>query len=306
MGFVRKATIISTGGLARAGGMKGKSKKERNAEANEKLAKIEAKRFKAEQKVAKEEEKATKAEQRAASTVQTSVAGTTQSVQPAPTSPLVAPAQGPPSGWYLDPHGLRVQRWWDGTKWTDVTQPVPVQEAGVPPAMDIASEREPSIAPPGNLMPEIEVPAGISPAVAVPHGDLANEGTGGGQLADRVPNEVKKVEDDAQSPQFGEVACNSETVTFVTRLWGQDNTHQVKMAKVGKKPVKIKLGKSGMLDMTVAPGVLTMKGLTLEQCASSLKKIAAFKPELSVDVSSTELADALGAAGLAIVVQVVS
>jgi len=35
MGFMRKAAIVSTGGLARAGGVRGKSKKERNAHANE-------------------------------------------------------------------------------------------------------------------------------------------------------------------------------------------------------------------------------------------------------------------------------
>jgi hypothetical protein len=57
MGFIRKATIISTGGLAGAAGVKGKSKKERNAKANEKMAKIEGKRFKAEQKAAKAERK---------------------------------------------------------------------------------------------------------------------------------------------------------------------------------------------------------------------------------------------------------
>ena len=62
MGFIRKATIIGSFGTARVAGVKGNSKKERNAEANEKMAKVEAKRFKAEQKAAKAEQRAAKVE----------------------------------------------------------------------------------------------------------------------------------------------------------------------------------------------------------------------------------------------------
>lgn len=29
--------------------------------------------------------------------------------------------QGPPAGWYPDPHGQATQRWWDGTRWTEHT-----------------------------------------------------------------------------------------------------------------------------------------------------------------------------------------
>ncbi len=32
---------------------------------------------------------------------------------------------GPPSGWYLDPGGLQVLRWWDGRQWGSQTQPLP-------------------------------------------------------------------------------------------------------------------------------------------------------------------------------------
>jgi hypothetical protein len=31
---------------------------------------------------------------------------------------------GPPPGWYLDPGGLQVARWWDGTQWSPHTQPL--------------------------------------------------------------------------------------------------------------------------------------------------------------------------------------
>jgi len=32
---------------------------------------------------------------------------------------------GPPPGWYLDPQGMQVLRWWDGTRWGPQTQPLP-------------------------------------------------------------------------------------------------------------------------------------------------------------------------------------
>jgi hypothetical protein len=34
------------------------------------------------------------------------------------------PPPGPPAGWYPDPHGLQVMRWWDGTQWGPQTQPM--------------------------------------------------------------------------------------------------------------------------------------------------------------------------------------
>ncbi|GLX07645.1 hypothetical protein Misp03_45710 [Microbispora sp. NBRC 16548] len=37
-----------------------------------------------------------------------------------------------PAGWYPDPYGSPLLRWWDGTQWTDATH-APGQEAGAPP-----------------------------------------------------------------------------------------------------------------------------------------------------------------------------
>ena len=35
------------------------------------------------------------------------------------------PLSGPPPGWYLDPGGMQVLRWWDGIRWGPQTQPLP-------------------------------------------------------------------------------------------------------------------------------------------------------------------------------------
>ena len=61
------------------------------------------------------------------------------------------PAQGPPQGWYQDPHG-RGLRWWDGTAWTEHTHaaapvsPEPQEEEAAPEAdaVTIGGEEEPA------------------------------------------------------------------------------------------------------------------------------------------------------------------
>lgn len=45
------------------------------------------------------------------------------------TSPTTPPAQHPPAGWYPDPEGKPMQRYWNGVAWTEQFAP---QAAGVP------------------------------------------------------------------------------------------------------------------------------------------------------------------------------
>ena len=44
----------------------------------------------------------------------------------------IEPPAGPPPGWYLDPGGQQVLRWWDGRQWAPHTQPLPDLQAGAP------------------------------------------------------------------------------------------------------------------------------------------------------------------------------
>lgn len=38
---------------------------------------------------------------------------------------MTAPVSSPAPGWYPDPTGPLQNRWWDGTAWTEHTQPLP-------------------------------------------------------------------------------------------------------------------------------------------------------------------------------------
>jgi|SRR5450631_1140148 len=38
--------------------------------------------------------------------------------------------QGPLPGWYLDPDGSSLQRWWDGTQWTEFKQAAGLSTSG--------------------------------------------------------------------------------------------------------------------------------------------------------------------------------
>ncbi|MGW5266032.1 DUF2510 domain-containing protein [Microbispora sp. NPDC004025] len=52
-----------------------------------------------------------------------------------------------PAGWYPDPYGSPLLRWWDGSQWTDATH-APEQEAGAPP--------QPQLQPQSQAQPQFQ------------------------------------------------------------------------------------------------------------------------------------------------------
>ena len=71
----------------------------------------------------------------------------------------------PTPGWYADPSDSQLLRWWNGTEWSDHTQPMPsrpvlVQEApqdAISVRNDLATA-EPASAPPADLVPSSAEP----------------------------------------------------------------------------------------------------------------------------------------------------
>jgi hypothetical protein len=69
------------------------------------------------------------------------------------------PPSGPPPGWYLDPGGMQLLRWWDGVQWTSHRQPLPAEPA------EGAGRHRVHTAP--NPVSS-DAPASSSPAAALP------------------------------------------------------------------------------------------------------------------------------------------
>lgn len=104
MGLFRKMTSLST-----LGAVDFKSDKERTAS----YTKASAKQAKEQTRLMREQAEAARAAAR--------------SVTPAPAASTPAPApQLPPAGWYADQQDPSMDRWFDGTQWTDFTQRRPV------------------------------------------------------------------------------------------------------------------------------------------------------------------------------------
>lgn len=102
VGFTRKLMSVSSMGLVDF-----RSDKERTA-AYTQAAKREAKK---QTQLMRQQTEAARATQQAAERASAAIPPAT----PAP--------QLPPAGWYPDPKDQSVVRWFDGTQWTDFTQP---------------------------------------------------------------------------------------------------------------------------------------------------------------------------------------
>lgn len=103
MGLFRKMTSLST-----LGAVDFKSDKERTAS----YTKASAKQAKEQTRLMREQAEAARAAARSAAAT------------PVPPSPAPAP-QLPPAGWYADKQDPSMDRWFDGTQWTEFTRSRP-------------------------------------------------------------------------------------------------------------------------------------------------------------------------------------
>ena len=112
MGMTRKLMSVSTGGLVDF-----RSDKERIARKTAKGARAAKKQ----NKLMDEQNKLIE-QQTAAIQAQTAAAVSAPPVAAAATPPTPPPPPVP-AGWYPDPNGAPLQRYWDGSAWTENTAP---------------------------------------------------------------------------------------------------------------------------------------------------------------------------------------
>jgi Protein of unknown function (DUF2510) len=134
------------------------------------------------------------------------------------------PPAGPPAGWYPDPNGLQVQRWWDGRQWGPQAQPMPAGPPGAPqgtqagprPAAHAAGGAPQTGAPPsarkhGKAVRVILRLAAAGVIVLVIALVLSHIGSGGGSSSSCTSNSCIATE--AQQSLIGAVAKDESVIT---------------------------------------------------------------------------------------------
>jgi hypothetical protein len=210
-----------------------------------------------------------------------------------------AAPQGPPPGWYLDPDGGSLQCWWDGTRWTEFKQGSSL------PHSDMSEGEHPvaPVAPASVADVPLESPRSVVPNTARPEaGNVGPHAPDGSPVSlGTPPSQPESAPAVGASGVIkpGHLVCDGNLVRFGHRLWGKDQTFDVKLSDLAKtRPIKVKVSKDGTLEMHLVPGGFAVKGLTPELCAADLAAIAAYRPEVPVEASTPEVANALRSAGV--------
>jgi hypothetical protein len=236
-----------------------------------------------------------------APTVQPTVvmaAAPTQAPAPVGAAQPAAP-QGPPPGWYLDPDGGSLQRWWDGTRWTEFKQGSSLPQSD----MSEGEHQVTPVAPASVAEVPLESPRSVVPNTARPEaGNVGPHAPDGSPVSlGTPPSQPESASAVGASGMIepGHLVCDGNQVRFGIRFWGRDQTEHLKLSKLGHSgPIQVKISKDGTLEMHLVPGTSTLKGLTPELCAADLAAIAAYRPDVPVEASTPEVANALRSAGV--------